>query len=274
MKSKASVKGHPLHPMLIPYPFAFLTGAAAFDYAGVVLGRRDWWTTARHLARAGIGSALVAAIPGIVDYFYTVPPRSSGRRRATYHALSNLTALALFGIAQGRRRRDDRPDVPAVLLETAATALMSVAGYMGGTLVYRNQIGVDIRYAGAGKWQESEIEPADRMAVATEDELQENQMKLLWIDGRRFVLARTARGYAVFDDGCTHRGGSLAGGALICDTVQCPWHGSHFDVHTGAVKEGPAREPIGSYPTSVADGRVYVSGINRPLASRTALDRA
>jgi nitrite reductase/ring-hydroxylating ferredoxin subunit len=58
------------------------------------------------------------------------------------------------------------------------------------------------------------------------------------------VLARTEKSYVAFDDHCPHRGGSLAGGTMICGTVQCPWHGSQFDVTTGAVKAGPADQSI------------------------------
>ena len=64
---------------------------------------------------------------------------------------------------------------------------------------------------------------------------------------KRIVLARTERGYVAFDDRCTHRGGSLAGGVMICGTVQCLWHGSQFDAATGQVKAGPAKTPINVY---------------------------
>jgi nitrite reductase/ring-hydroxylating ferredoxin subunit len=50
-----------------------------------------------------------------------------------------------------------------------------------------------------------------------------------------------------FNDRCTHRGGSLAGGVMICGTVQCLWHGSQFDVITGKVACGPAKEAIAVY---------------------------
>jgi len=40
-------------------------------------------------------------------------------------------------------------------------------------------------------------------------------------------------------DRCTHRGGPLSDGVLMCGTVQCPWHGSQFDVKTVEVKCGP-----------------------------------
>jgi nitrite reductase/ring-hydroxylating ferredoxin subunit len=125
---------------------------------------------------------------------------------------------------------------------------------MGGTLVYRNQIGVDHRYARSGKWREQEVagRSGESVVVARGDELKVDQMKLLRLaDGRRLVLARTEEGHVAFDDHCTHRGGSLAGGVMLCGTVSCPWHGSQFDVHTGAVKAGPAQQPIGTTHVTV-----------------------
>ena len=110
------------------------------------------------------------------------------------------------------------------------------------------QIGVDIRYAHAGKWKEEYIDSAEEeINIASIDELQINQMKLIHLRGKRIVVCRTEKGYAAFDDHCTHRGGSLAAGSMICGTVQCPWHGSQFDVYTGMVKAGPAKENINTY---------------------------
>ncbi|MFN2624363.1 MAG: DUF2231 domain-containing protein, partial [Chthoniobacterales bacterium] len=60
----------------------------------------EWFRTARHMNALGIGSALVAAVPGLVDYLFSVPPRSSARTRATNHMIANVSALTLFGIAQ------------------------------------------------------------------------------------------------------------------------------------------------------------------------------
>jgi nitrite reductase/ring-hydroxylating ferredoxin subunit len=94
--------------------------------------------------------------------------------------------------------------------------------------------------------------------VAHADELQVNQMKLLRVGGHRIVLAHTDDGYVAFEDRCTHAGGSLAGGVLICGTVQCPWHGSQFDVQTGRVKAGPAERAIKTFGTEERDGEVYL----------------
>src|SRR5687768_7450381 len=85
MKSKAQVWGHPLHPMLIPFPFAFLTGAFVFDLAAWAFGWATFWTTGAYVSVAGIATALVAAVPGLIDYLYQVPPNSSGKARATKH---------------------------------------------------------------------------------------------------------------------------------------------------------------------------------------------
>ena len=252
MKSKALLLGHPLHPMLIPFPIAFLTGAVAFDVAGRLAGEPAWWTTGGHLGLAGIATAVIAAIPGLIDYVYTVPPDSTGKRRATKHLASNLSAVALFALAWWiRGSAAAGPTFMVLVIEVVAFVLLGLGGYMGGTLVTRNLIGVDHRYAQAGKWRDATIEPrpGTPIRVAARDELKVDQMKLLRVGDKRIVLGRSERGYVAFDDRCTHRGGSLAGGVMICGTVQCLWHGSQFDVATGAVKGGPAREPIRVYET-------------------------
>jgi nitrite reductase/ring-hydroxylating ferredoxin subunit len=211
---------------------------------------------------AGIVMALVAAVPGFVDYLYTVPPRSTGKRRATRHMLANLSAVALFAVAWWMRGSvDAMPSAIQLALEALGAALLGAGGWMGGVLVNRNQVGVDHRYAAAGKWREESVDatPGKPVAAARTDELQVDQMKLIRTGDRRVVLARTEQGYVAFDDRCTHRGGSLAGGVLICGTVQCPWHGSQFDAHTGEVRAGPAKEPLTTYRADQRDGQVWIS---------------
>jgi nitrite reductase/ring-hydroxylating ferredoxin subunit len=50
---------------------------------------------------------------------------------------------------------------------------------------------------------------------------------------------------------CTHRGGPLNEGALEGSTVTCPWHGSQFNVCTGAVLRGPAKDPVKTFAVTV-----------------------
>ena len=258
MRSRASFKGHPIHTALIPFPFAFLIGAVFFDTAGVFFELEAWLTTARHLALAGVVTALVAAVPGAIDYVYTVPPRSSGRRRATRHMLTNLAAVTLMAIAL-TQRRSPMPGAAALAFEWLSAVLLCYGSSLGGVLVTRNQISIDHRYADAGKWKEPTItSTSGAIEVAATDELETNQMKLLRVGDARIVLARGESGYVAFDDHCTHRGGSLAGGSMICDTVQCPWHGSQFNVRSGAVRAGPAKQPIRTYKVETREGKVFL----------------
>jgi nitrite reductase/ring-hydroxylating ferredoxin subunit len=92
--------------------------------------------------------------------------------------------------------------------------------------------------------------------VARADELEVDQMKLVHAGDHRIVLARTEDGYVAFDDRCPHRGASLAGGSMMCGTVQCPWHGSQFDVRDGRLRAGPASEGIQTYAVEQDGDRV------------------
>ena len=245
---------HAIHPALIPFPFAFLSGATVFNVFGWLLDRPAFWLTGGHLAVAGACAAVLAAIPGLVDYLYTVPPRSTGKSRAARHGLGNLAATSLIaGSWFIRGGSAEQPTGLTLALDILGAATLFYAGWLGGTLVSRNLISVDHRYANAGKWQEISVTGArgDAVPVGSSDDLEEGQMKLVRVNGRRIALARTPDGYVAFDDRCTHRGGSLAGGVLIEGVVQCLWHGSQFACGSGKVQAGPARQPVRTYEVKV-----------------------
>jgi uncharacterized membrane protein/nitrite reductase/ring-hydroxylating ferredoxin subunit len=245
MRSRAHFKSHPLHPILVGFPIAFFTATPIFDILALSLDNPSFLTTAYYLLMAGILTGLAAAVPGLIDYLYTVPPASSAKKRASRHAILNVCMIALFAVAWVHRTTSDDPSPTTyITLELVGLIIMMVAGWMGGTLVHRNQIGVDPRYAFAGKWREERVNERDGRVSLEDPELKRDQMMLLHVGPRRIVIAMTETGYVAFDDRCPHRGGSLAGGMMICGTVQCPWHGSQFDVTTGGVKAGPAKQGI------------------------------
>jgi uncharacterized membrane protein len=149
VKSTARIGTHPIHPMLVPYPIAFLSGAFGYDMAAWLQDRPDLSRTAAHLRTAGIVSALVSALPGLLDYLFTVPKKQGATLPATFHMLSNLGALGLFAAASdndGTREALER----SLKLQAAGTALLGIGGYLGGHLVYRHGIAVTMPDAEVG----------------------------------------------------------------------------------------------------------------------------
>lgn len=259
MRSKAHIKSHPIHPILVCFPLAFYIGTLLFDSLRIIKDDVAFGVTGQYLHLAGIIAALCAAIPGIIDYIFTVPPKSSAKKRAATHGIVNTSVLLIFCIALYCKHIDHLSPYIVIALEFAGVMLTGYAGWLGGTLVHRNQIGIDVRYAGAGKWKEQYIsESSGHFEVCKSGELDVDQMKLIHTKDKRIVVAKTEQGYVAFDDRCSHKGGSLAGGAMICGTVQCPWHGSQFDVKTGEVKAGPGKEKINTYQVSETQGKVYL----------------
>lgn len=66
---------------------------------------------------------------------------------------------------------------------------------------------------------------------------------------------------------CTHLGGPLVDGELSENRVECPWHGSVFDIETGKVLRAPAEAPVQAYRAYmdkeglVLEPRPYDSGV-------------
>lgn len=73
------------------------------------------------------------------------------------------------------------------------------------------------------------------------------EIRAFEVDGARVAVANVAGDLHAFQDVCTHRGCSLSDGALEGASVTCTCHGSVFDVGTGEVKRGPAKDPIAVY---------------------------
>lgn len=143
MRSRASLKGHPIHPILVAFPIAFFTGTLIFDVLSIIFVDVVFWVTAYYMQVAGIIGAVIAAIPGLIDYIYTVPAKSSAKKHAAKHGIINSTALIFFTVAWLLKKDPGVLSTPVVIIEVAALALLSIGGWLGGTLVYRNQIGVD-----------------------------------------------------------------------------------------------------------------------------------
>ena len=75
---------------------------------------------------------------------------------------------------------------------------------------------------------------------------------------RRVSVARIADKLYAFDDLCTHEGCQLSAGKLIGTILMCPCHGSQFDITTGSVIRGPAKQPLMIYDAREEAGAIEV----------------
>lgn len=95
--------------------------------------------------------------------------------------------------------------------------------------------------------------------VMSEEDLVGAGLHAAKVDGETVLLSRSEAGdVCAIADTCTHRGGPLHEGERMGDTVICPWHGSEFDLCSGEVKRGPAREPQARYEVRLQGGMVEV----------------
>ena len=147
MKTPARILGHPIHPMLIPFPFALWTFSFIADLL-YYFGSHDyvWVNVAFYTLFGGIVGAVLAAIPGLVDYFSIRDRRVSNI--AAWHARFNVVALLVFGAslylrtAAGSQIVNGSMTIP-VLLSLLGVLLIAVSGWLGGELVYKHRVSVD-----------------------------------------------------------------------------------------------------------------------------------
>lgn len=147
MYSKAKIAGHPIHPMLIPFPIAFYTTTVAALIAFTQTGDGFWFRVALYANIAGVVTGALAAIPGAIDAFAGIPQRTRARSTAVLHGALNALTLVLFviGLSQLWGHRLNRvPDVSlGLVLGGLGLVLMLVAGALGWKLVQTHHVGVE-----------------------------------------------------------------------------------------------------------------------------------
>ena len=100
---------------------------------------------------------------------------------------------------------------------------------------------------------------AERVRVLDLAELPPGRLAYVDVDGLPIALANVAGVVYAFGDSCRHQGGPLSAGALIDDTITCPWHGWTYSVRTGKSIVPPVGLRLPTYPVSVEDGQIYLS---------------
>jgi 3-phenylpropionate/trans-cinnamate dioxygenase ferredoxin component len=95
--------------------------------------------------------------------------------------------------------------------------------------------------------------------VAQAVDLDAAALKRVEVNGIPICLARLADGQVfAISDTCSHEEVELSDGEIDGDDVECPAHGSRFNVRTGEVSGLPAEEPVETYPVTIEDGQIYV----------------
>ena len=140
MRSAARIGTHPIHPMLIPFPFACWVLSVVAD---VIAAYRDGsHHFGYYLAAAGCVGALLAAIPGFIDLFGAIPAGHPARRTGWKHAILNLVALGLFALSVAARPSPAYMNYLAYGASFAGLIAIAISGWLGGTLVYDHRVGV------------------------------------------------------------------------------------------------------------------------------------
>lgn len=149
--SRVTIGGHPLHAMLVAFPVALY--ASSFVTFCAYLATRDpfWWRTAIISNAAGVVLALIAAVPGFVDWARGIPRKTAAKQTGAKHMILNMSALALFAINLFVQRHTfgaytelTGAPIAAVVLTGMGLLLTLGAGWLGWRLVQTHHVGIKL----------------------------------------------------------------------------------------------------------------------------------
>jgi uncharacterized membrane protein len=139
MESKAKIMGHPIHPILIPFPLGLLTTSVVFDIVYLLTGNGKWSEISFWIIAAGVIGGLAAAVFGLIDWL-AIPSGTRAKAVGMWHGTTNVVMLTLFIVSW--LLRADAPGIVAIVLSFVAMGLASLGGFLGGELVVRLGVGV------------------------------------------------------------------------------------------------------------------------------------
>ena len=141
--STAQIGGHPIHPMLIPFPIVcfILTFVCDLLYTQ---GHTELATASKWLLLIGLVMAALAAVTGLTDFLGD--QRIRGASDAVKHMLANVGAVVLELVNLFLRRGNDAfIGSTGVYISGLVVLILLYSGWKGGDLVYRHGIGVHDR---------------------------------------------------------------------------------------------------------------------------------
>jgi uncharacterized membrane protein len=153
MSSPASIKKHPLHPMLVGVPIGLWVFAMVCDVMHAASGNGVWQTVATYCVAGGIAGAVLAAVPGLIDYFSI--DETEMKRIANLHLAINLGAVVLFTINFWLRFRLPEESRLPLALSVVGVLAIGLGGWLGGEMVYVKGMAVEAVEKLAKKVEES-----------------------------------------------------------------------------------------------------------------------
>ena len=141
MSSPASIKGHPLHPVLVAFPIVLWIFSIISDlifklgYGGPV-----WNDVAFYTLAGGIVGALVAALPGLIDLVSI--ENSKSKSIGIWHMVINLLAVSLYCVNFWLRMHRAPGDNLPITLSVIGVVFILISGWLGGELVYVRGVAV------------------------------------------------------------------------------------------------------------------------------------
>ena len=142
-QTTAHIAGHPIHPMLIPFPIAFLVATFVCDLVFWRTGNTGWSTAALYLLGAAILMAALAAVAGLMDFLGD--ERIRGLSAAWHHMIGNVVVVLLSLWNWWRRYQGgDEAVLPTgLLISFVVVAILLYTGWRGWEMVYRHRVGVE-----------------------------------------------------------------------------------------------------------------------------------
>jgi uncharacterized membrane protein len=140
--STVAIAGHPLHPLLVTFPIAFLTAVLATDLAYWFTQDAFWARVSIWLIGAGILTGVIAAITGMLDFLKITRVRQHSA--GWIHMVGNAAALGLSLVNFGLRWGNVTGAVVPVglILSLIVAAALGITGWYGAELVYRHKVAV------------------------------------------------------------------------------------------------------------------------------------
>jgi nitrite reductase/ring-hydroxylating ferredoxin subunit/uncharacterized membrane protein len=244
--------GHPLHPVLTDIPVGAWTLAMVLDALDGLGASKDLRVGADFAVGFGLLGAVGAAVTGATDWSET---DGRGKTIGLMHGLLNIAATALYTTSFFMRKKKQRS--AGIALSMLGFAIANASAYLGGHLVFGEQIGVDHTATPDAS------QPEDFRAVIAEDKLRENTPTRVEVQDTAVVLVKRAGRIFALSATCPHLGGPLDEGKLVGDAIQCPWHGSELALEDGHVVNGPTTFAARCYDVRVRNGMVEIRSASK-----------